>query len=138
MFKISYMVDDRKLGKSLRALDGLAVGMPEVVPLRGAVEVDGEVREAVEPAPQKAKRKKLNGKMGMPPKPFEETNGGKAYLFMRKKGFTKVGHAEITHALKAVGGATGSFGYARKYLMGRKLLLPNPDGKTYTLKATGE
>lgn len=48
MFKISLLTDDRKLPKLLRALDGLIVGSPDITLLKGAEEVDGEVREVSE------------------------------------------------------------------------------------------
>lgn len=48
MFKILILTDDRKLPKLLRALDGLIVGSPDITLLKGAEEVDGEVREASE------------------------------------------------------------------------------------------
>jgi len=36
MFKITVLCEDRKLQNVMWALDGLVVGMPEVIPVRGA------------------------------------------------------------------------------------------------------
>ena len=45
MLKVSVMVDEKKVSKLLWALDGLVIGPPEVLLVKGAKEVDGEVRE---------------------------------------------------------------------------------------------
>lgn len=146
MFEVRYLVNDNKLGRSLWALDGLAVGKPEVVPIRGAQIINGEVREVEEAPPievQKAPRKRGasakggNGKGAATKKPIEESIPGKAALWLREKGITKLNPGGLAEAIEKVGGNPTSVWYAKNYLVAHKLLVANPDGKTYTLKAEG-
>jgi hypothetical protein len=48
MFKVTFMVDDRKLGNSLRALAGLAAEQPQAQPVVNATVKNGKVRQTTE------------------------------------------------------------------------------------------
>lgn len=49
MFKIEIMVEDKNLPKVMWALDGLVVGMPQTLPVRGAVAVKAKGQTKIKP-----------------------------------------------------------------------------------------
>jgi hypothetical protein len=92
MFRVSFFVDDRKLGDSLRALAGMIQGSPEVQPV-----VNAEVGK--------------NGKLAA------KTSGTAAALFMDYLGRRKLKEVNAGVAqefLKGIGRAPGSATYVIK------------------------
>ncbi len=134
MFKIEFYVNDPKLGKSLRALVGLAVGKPEVTPVHTAQDMldagqntlGGEVKESGErnfdffPKP--------NGKHA-PRKDFKDTIPGKVAIYFTENGLTEVTLGEVKTAIKKVKGNPNSSSYVMKYLKSHNVLESKGYGK---------
>jgi hypothetical protein len=89
MFRVSFFVDDRKLGDTLRMLAGVAKGSPEVLPV-------------------------VNADVGKGGKLVAQTNGGSADLFrqyIKSHNFSIVNANQAKDFLKSVGRGPGSSNY---------------------------
>lgn len=130
MFEVKILVDNNKLDKVLWALDGLVVGMPQILPVRTEpkkVAANG-LAETTIPRPAKrpyhrtksgVKRKPLarkRGVMGMPKLPFTQTVPGRCAVVWKTRGVTSVDHAEILATLESIGANVGSVYYVKVYL----------------------
>lgn len=109
MFKVNYLVDDRKLGDSLRALLGLAVGTPEATPVHGATVVKGEVREVTE-APLLNRAPTVRRAAGQI-KPTGERLYEKAIAVLAQGGKAEVTPTDVRKAAPKAGGTVGSYTY---------------------------
>lgn len=104
MFRVTVMVDDRKLAAFMWALDGLVVGQPEVALIRGA----------------KAKYGKVVSEGG-------GTTADQLEAHIRNSGFSLLTTEELKKAIRAAGGnPTGCSYYVRK-LRAAKVIGPYSD-----------
>jgi hypothetical protein len=102
MFQVKIYVDDKKLPNLLWALDGIALGMPEIIPVRNA----------------KAKGQKVissDPKQGM-------TLADKAAVYILGLGKSEVTSSDLLDALAKAGGRIGSRGHVVERLKAVGLL----------------
>ncbi len=111
MFKICLITDDRKLPKLLRALDGLIVGPPEVSLLKGAEEVDGEVREAEVPATPFNRGKAPSPLLGRARKAPGATVPDKVVAVLLKQKPPVITAKVLSEATESVGSKGNSYWY---------------------------
>lgn len=132
MFEVKILVDNNKLDKVLWALDGLVVGMPQILPVRtepknATAETTKAPWDKAAPTVKRpyhrtksgAKRKPIarkRGVMGQPKLPFTQTVPGRCAVVWKTRGVTSVDHAEILATLEAIGANAGSVYYVKVYL----------------------
>lgn len=109
MFKILILTDDRKLPKLLRALDGLIVGSPDITLLKGAEEVDGEVREASE-TPLNGRTPPISSKKGNLKRPGS-TVPDKVMAILLKQKPPVITAKELREATATTGASENSYFY---------------------------
>ena len=93
MMEISFMTDDKNVAKALWALDGIAVGQPKIVPVRGAQIVKTKTGTRV---------KAVSGSMPL----YQQV----AEVIM-KSGEPTVGYKYVKDTLGKFGGAVSGAGY---------------------------
>lgn len=116
MFEICCMVDDKKLVKFLKALDGLILGQPKIGIVRGAKPKDGKV-------------------VSSQPAPGTDLTSNVAKL-IHDRDLTAVDADVLRELTKEAGGKPASYSYVAQRLRSKKLL-GKPKGGAYPVLSNG-
>lgn len=131
-FEVRIICEDKKLPKVMWALDGLILGPPQILPVRGGPGLAEEADTEFVPTPTKGPKK---GTRIKPP--------GGTLPELALKELIRTGHKTsitpplMTSAALAVGGSSNSYTYVNTYLRKHGLIVgPKADG-TYTITDKG-